>query len=186
MVVLSPVLQEALDYSEDVQLNGLLFQHVVLCPTRVWLHYHRIDCAHLNRHMQYGLYLHQRAYQGNLDRVWGYGIHPDQVDPLAHVITEVKARRGFAEASRLQLAFYVAMMTKATNTEWTGKLRYPALRKTETMVLSESIQDHLVKAIVQITTIVNQPRPSRPQDKLVCQGCSYRMLCWKKSTEDPG
>ncbi len=33
---LSRLLQE----SENLNINGLLFQHIVLCPTRTWLHYH--------------------------------------------------------------------------------------------------------------------------------------------------
>ena len=60
-------------------IHGLLFQHIHLCLTRTWLHYHRIDCAHLNRHMQTGLFIHATTYGGR-------GAQADLGFGLSHVV----------------------------------------------------------------------------------------------------
>lgn len=78
--MVSPEISEMLNQTQDLGVHGLMFQHVLLCPTRTWLHYHRVDCAHLNRHMQRGLWSHGTSYSGTLDRVANFGIRPDQVD----------------------------------------------------------------------------------------------------------
>ncbi len=175
---------EAMEAAELRGFHGLLFQHVTLCSTRVWLHYHRIDCAHLNRHMQSGLYLHETSYARRLDRVWGYGIRPDQIDFDRHTVTEVKSRNSFAEASRLQLAFYMTVLIRATEVVWTGTLRYPSRRQIEHVDLTLDLQTALVSATSQIVAITTQTTPPPKLDKPVCSGCSYRLLCWGQSTED--
>ena len=74
-------LEHILTECDRLGINGLLFQHIHLCPTRTWLHSHRIDCTHLNRHMQAGLLLHATAYGGEGARSdLGFGLSPDVLD----------------------------------------------------------------------------------------------------------
>ncbi len=55
-------LEHILTECDRLGINGLLFQHIHLCPTRTWLHNHCIDFTHLNRPKQAGLLLHATAY----------------------------------------------------------------------------------------------------------------------------
>jgi CRISPR-associated exonuclease Cas4 len=87
-------------------INGLPFQHIHLCPTRTWLHYYRIDCTHLNRHMQAGLLLHATAYGGRGARSdVGFGLSPDALDVRQREISEVKKSNSHEHASIAQLHF---------------------------------------------------------------------------------
>jgi len=62
-----------------------------LCLTRTWLHYHRIDCAHLNRHMQTGLFIHATAYGGEgRKRFWVFASHLILLDFQTLEISEIK------------------------------------------------------------------------------------------------
>lgn len=177
-------LAQALELADAQGYHGLLYQHIELCPTRTWLHFHRLDCGHLNRYMQHGTVLHQTTYRGQLDRAWGLGIRPDAVDFSHHLVNEVKSSRSFADASHLQLGFYLAVLTLATHVLWEGRLRYPSLRKVTPVVLTPRLQADVEAATYQIQQTVGQPTPPTKVLKPLCAACSYRLLCWGLSTED--
>ncbi len=177
-------LVEAVAFAGAQGYHGLLYQHIDLCPTRTWLHFQRVDCAHLNRYMQHGMVVHQTAYRGQLDRMWGMGIRPDAVDFEHHLVSEVKSSRSFADASHLQLGFYLAVLTVATHVLWEGRLRYPSQRKVTPVVLTPHLQADVVAATDRIYQTVSQSLPPNKVLKPLCTACSYRLLCWGLSTED--
>lgn len=175
---LATLLQEA----EALGVQGLAFQHIVLCPTRTWLHYHRLDCAHLNRHMQLGLLLHEgRADALNYTL---YGLAPDQVDWGKREVSEIKKSRSHEAALISQLLFYVAALTVATGQTWHGVLRYTASRRTKTIPLDEPARRQLQQNLAALHDVLPLPRPPPPERRPVCQGCSYALLCWGESTDD--
>lgn len=122
-------LKEIVDGAARMGVYGLSFQHVVLCPTRTWLHYHRIDCAHLNRYMQNGVLLHKTSYGGKLNYISSFGIQPDQVDWPSRTVSEVKRSRSSDESSEMQLLFYMAVLMDATQAPWIGLLRLTNTRR---------------------------------------------------------
>jgi CRISPR-associated exonuclease Cas4 len=166
-------------------INGLLFQHIHLCPTRTWLHYHRIDCSHLNRHMQAGLLLHATAYGGRgAHSDPGFGLSPDVLDVRQREISEVKKSNSHEHASIAQLRFYLAVMEQASGQRWTGVLRYPDSRRTKRITLDAPAQIELLEDFTRIQQVITQPQPPPKVDKPICKHCAYRMLCWQQSTED--
>ncbi len=178
---LSRLLQEA----EDFNINGLLFQHIVLCPTRTWLHYHRIDCAHLNRHMQAGILVHETAYGGiGAKPYFGFGIAPDSLDFKKREISEIKKSKSREASAISQLSFYLLVMQQTTQQTWKGILRYPNSRRTKRIEMDENVQSNLLKHFEQIKTVITQTHPPEKEDKPLCKQCSYRILCWGLSTDE--
>ena len=166
-------------------IHGLLFQHIHLCLTRTWLHSHRIDCAHLNRHMQTGLFIHATAYGGRGAQAdLGFGLSPDMLDFQTLEISEIKKSSSHEHATIAQLRFYLAVMEHATGQPWTGVLRYPSARRTKRLTLDAQAKTELLQDIARITTVIAQPQPPPQSAKPICKHCSYRMLCWQESTED--
>lgn len=177
-------LDEFLAEADRLNINGLLFQHIQLCQTRTWLHYHRIDCAHLNRHMQSGLLLHETSYGGAGQSEFGYGIAPDMIDWPHFEISEIKQSRSREDAAILQLQFYLAIMIGATGRLWSGVLRYPRSRRVKKIVFDDQAKANLLAALQRIKTVLSLPCPPAKEPKPLCQHCAYRLLCWGKSTED--
>jgi CRISPR-associated exonuclease Cas4 len=166
-------------------IHGLLFQHIHLCLTRTWLHYHRIDCAHLNRHMQTGLFIHATTYGGRGAQAdFGFGLSPDMLDFQHLEISEIKKSSSYEHATIAQLRFYLAVMEHATGQSWTGMLRYPSARRTKRLTLDAQAKTALLQDMARITTVIAQPQPPPQSAKPICKHCSYRMLCWQESTED--
>jgi predicted GIY-YIG superfamily endonuclease/CRISPR/Cas system-associated exonuclease Cas4 (RecB family) len=179
--LVADVLQQANQYN----LHGLLFQHIELCETRVWLHYHKIDCAHLNRHMQAGLLVHETHYGGEAAQaLFGFGIQPDRVDFKRREVSEVKKSKSHEGAAIGQLRFYLALLERATGEAWTGVLRYPQSRRTKKVVLDEAGRAELGRAAGRIVEIIGLAVPPERIKKPLCGDCSYRMVCWQESTED--
>lgn len=179
-------LSEIVEAAARLGVYGLSFQHVTLCPTRTWLHYHRIDCAHLNHYMQNGIFLHQTSYGGKLDYISSFGIQPDQVDWLNRTVSEVKRSRFSDESSEMQLLFYMAVLADATGESWGGLLKLTNTRRIKRIEWDDSCTERISRAWSQIQHIINQSKPPAKQEKPICQGCSYRLLCWGISTEDDG
>lgn len=179
------ILNRLLQQTDDYNLHGLLFQHIELCDTRTWLHYHKIDCAHLNRHMQAGLLLHETAYGGEAAQALaGFGIKPDMLDFAKHEVSEVKKSKSNEAASVGQLRFYLALLERATGKAWTGVLRYPQSRRTKRIEFDEAQRAAFVQAVQRIVRVIEQPKPPAKVKKPLCAECSYRMVCWQESTED--
>ena len=165
-------------------IHGLLFQNVCLCPVRLWLHYNRVDCAHLNRHMQRGLVDQGAHYEGAAGAWQGIGIAPDMLDFKEHIVSEVKIRKSFPQASRAQLLFYMVVLTVNTGVVWSGRLRYPSARRIECVELTEENQRWLSELFARIRLIIADSSPPGKIKQQLCQDCSYRLLCWQCSTDD--
>lgn len=175
--MLTSFLQEA----DALGVHGLSFQHILLCPTRAWLHYHRLDCAHLNRHMQLGILLHEQ--DSTMDQRL-YGLSPDRIDWSKREVSEIKKSRSHEAALVNQLNFYLAALIAATGYPWRGVLRYTTSRRTKTVVLDLAAILQLKASLAQLREVLKQPRPPAQQNKPVCRGCSYHLLCWGEFTED--
>lgn len=178
-------LTNILRQADDFNLHGLMFQHIELCETRAWLHYHKIDCAHLNRHMQTGLLVHETHYGGEAAQaLFGFGIKPDMLDFAKREVSEVKKSKSHERAAVGQLRFYLAVLERATGDGWTGILRYPQSRRTKRVVLDEEGRAALAEAVRRIAAVVTRAVPPTKSEKPLCRQCSYRMVCWRESTED--
>lgn len=177
-------LNDMLTEADRLNINGLLFQHITLCPTRTWLHYHRVDCTHLNRHMQLGLLLHETSYEGAGQSEFGYGIGPDMIDWKNFEVSEIKKSKSREDAAILQLQFYVAIMIAATGQSWSGTLRYPKSRRVKQIIFNNKVKADLLAAFERIKTAISDSHPPPKQLKSLCKHCSYRLLCWGESTQD--
>ncbi|MCL6576735.1 Dna2/Cas4 domain-containing protein [Kyrpidia sp.] len=182
--MVSERLKNMLYQAEELGIHGLLFQHITLCEVRAWLHYHRIDCAHLNRHMQRGLWVSATTYERRRDRVLGLGIYPDQIDWADRTVSEVKSAKRPDDAGRLQLLFYVAVLEASTGESWTGLLRTPTSRRVQRVCMDRQAEDLLLAKFEELVSVLRQPRPPQKTEKPVCTGCSYRLLCWGQTTEE--
>ncbi|MBK1717848.1 Dna2/Cas4 domain-containing protein [Thiocystis violacea] len=184
MAELMPDLIELVQEAERRELHGLLFQNIVLCPLRAWLHHQRVDCAHLNRHMRRGLADQEGRYRGKIAQWGDLGIAPDLVDFNAAEISEVKSSRSFPDASKAQLLFYMAVLSVNTGRSWRGALRFPGARRVERLTLDTAAQQWLMGLARQLIAVLDAEESPKPQRTGVCDDCSYRLLCWGRSTDD--
>jgi len=182
--VVSERLKEMVDRADELGVHGLLFQHIVLCPTRTWLHYHRIDCAHLNRYMQRGLWISETTYPRDRDRGIGLGVYPDQIDWANRTVSEVKSAKRPDSAARAQLLFYMAVLEVSTGEAWMGLLRTPTSRRIQKLVLDGQTETWLLGLFEELVAVLGRSRPPQRVEKPLCVGCSYRLLCWGQTTEE--
>ncbi|MHB1563724.1 MAG: CRISPR-associated protein Cas4 [Leptospirillum sp.] len=186
-MALDPLLKESIaaimKEAEDLDVHGLAFQHILLCPTRTWLHHYRLDCAHLNRHMQRGLLIHENAGGRALNESL-YGLSPDRVDWTRREVSEIKKSRSHEESLVNQLLYYLSALTLTTEQIWKGFLRYTTSRRIKPISLDASAIGQLQRSLVSLREVLRHPLPPAKEEKPVCRGCSYSLLCWGRSTDD--
>jgi CRISPR/Cas system-associated exonuclease Cas4 (RecB family) len=51
-------------------------------------------------------------------------------------------------------------------------------------MLDETAITRLRQSMTQLSAVLDQPLPPKPEQKSVCVGCSYRIMCWGLATED--
>lgn len=184
MAELMPEIVDLVHEAERREWHGLLFQNIVLCPLRAWLHHQRVDCAHLNRHMRRGLSDQEGRYRGKIAQWGGLGIAPDLVNFATAELSEVKSSRSFPNASKAQLLFYMAVLSVNTGRLWRGALRFPAARRVERLTLDTTAQQWLAVIGQRLMRTLDAPASPQPQRTGVCDDCSYRLLCWGRGTDD--
>lgn len=163
--------------STEHGLHGLVFQHVVLCKTRAWLHAHRIDYAHLDSRMRLGQTMHDLSYVRDTSVEGLMGIAPDRLDWKNHIVIEAKGRAGAKEAVSLQTGFYAVVLSVATGKNWRARNDILETRRSRDVIVDDVLLDKLVDATQEILTLRDQARAPLPVRKRICGACSYRFLC---------
>jgi CRISPR-associated exonuclease Cas4 len=129
------------------------------------------------------LFLHEHSADSALSQSL-YGLSPDRVDWEKREVSEIKKSRSHEAALINQLLFYVAALSVATGQTWKGVLRYTASRRTKPVVLDEAAVRRLRDSLARLRAVLSLPRPPAKEEKSVCKGCSYALLCWGRSTDD--
>jgi CRISPR-associated exonuclease Cas4 len=157
-------------------LHGLIFQHMSICPRRAWLHFHRIDYAHLEDRMAAGTAAHALSKARDKSVEGLFGLSPDRIDWAEKVVVEAKGKRGAVEAVSRQTFFYALMLTARTKEVWRPALEIIAERRTTPIALT----DEAVSTMIALARCcVETMRGSCPQgiDAPICRTCSYQHFC---------
>lgn len=157
-------------------LQGLMFQHLAICPRRAWLHMHRIDYAHLEDRMARGSAMHTMSKVRDRSVEGLFGISPDRIDWKRHVVVEAKGRRGATEAVSRQTMFYALMLRAKTGMEWLPAIEIISERRTTEMEISQEDVTIMLSAAERLVALKAEDCPSGI-DAPICRTCSYQYLC---------
>lgn len=159
--------------------NGLDFQHAALCPRRCWLHLHRASLNAWSETIRIGEAVHAASHTRNRSTQGLAGLRPDRVDWEARLVVEEKHSASHPEASCDQLAFYAAMLTRASGEDWAGRIYLSRSRKHPVaVVLDEGRVRRLEASMVLIETLRAARDVPPASRRSVCSGCSNEIFCW--------
>ncbi len=161
-------------------ITGTHFNYYLVCRRKLWLFHNHIQSEHTSDLVLEGKLLHETSYT---QRSYKYteleleGIKIDYYDAKNKVVHEVKKSRKLEDAHQWQLKYYLYKLEEYGVENPTGILEYPALRKTEEILLSdrdrEEIQ-HLTKEIKKIIKSTNCPAILKASH---CKACAYFDFC---------
>jgi len=133
-----------------------------------------------------GKLIHEYSYPQRTDKFQEIeigGIKIDYYDPKNRIIHEVKRSDKVEIAHEWQLKYYIYVLEQHGVEGVKGILEYPAMRKTDTVFLSDRDRQEIVEIKERIEEIVSSETcPERLQVSR-CKNCSYFDFCWSGESE---
>jgi len=179
--------------SAGPRIGGMLVGYHAVCPRKAWYALHGLAMEHESETVALGRLLDRTAYARRQRPALIEAAAPDGsplavmldgVDLRAGVLHETKKGRAEAHAHRLQLRFYLwvlarAGVTRADGAPLTGRLDYPALRRSEAVALGPEHEEELAATVAALAALARQPTPpERHPRRSFCRRCAFEPLCF--------
>lgn len=176
-----------------VRIGGMLVGYYLICPRKAWLSMHGVWMEQESEAVQMGRLLDEAHYKRRDRHLLVEAEAPDgtrlagRIDGLnlrEGVLHEVKKGRACEEAHVWQLRFYLwllkqAGVTRADGRPFTGRLDYPALRRTEPVTLEPEHEARLGGMVAALRSLSTQPvPPERIPNRRFCARCAFEELCY--------
>ena len=171
--------EEAIEAPQPLAVGGTWIWYYAICHREVWLMAHAITPDEDDENLQYGRFMHERAYARDGDEVSVGVSKMDRVveDNGKLVVVEIKKSSRAIDSARLQLANYLVELEER-GVEATGELRFPEERRKETLVLDESLRAKILTIRREIAVLIDRPVPPTAEHVSWCTHCAYRDFCW--------
>lgn len=171
-----------------MNITGTYFNYYQLCRRKLWLFANGINMEYTSDLVFEGRLIHEDSYPQRSDKYEEIeldGIKVDFYDPKQKVIHEIKKSNKVEKAHEWQLKYYIYVFGLHGIGGVTGVLEYPALRKTEAVILSETDKKRIEEMESDIKRIISGDICPSLQKKGICRNCSYFDFCYsgKESQE---
>ena len=171
--------EESIEEPRPLAVGGTWIWYYAICHRELWLMAHAITPDEDDENLQYGRFLHERAYARDGDEV---SIGASKMDRVIEnngklVVVEIKKSSRAIESARLQLANYL-MDLEERGVEAGGELRFPEEHRRETLVLNDTWREKIRKIRQEIAILIETPVPPLAQHIRWCTHCAYRDFCW--------
>lgn len=164
-----------------MNITGTYFNYYQLCRRKLWLFANGINMEYTSDLVFEGRLIHEDSYPQRSDKYEEIeldGIKVDFYDPKQKVIHEIKKSNKVEKAHEWQLKYYIHVFGLHGIGGVTGVLEYPALRKTEAVILSETDKKRIEEMESDIKRIISGDICPPLQKKGICRNCSYFDFCY--------
>lgn len=160
-----------------MRITGTHIAYLHICKRKLWLFSHGVQMEHTSGQVSMGAQISKDTYKRKKKELLIDGqIALDLIDN--GVIHEVKKSNKAEYAHKAQLLYYLWFLEQKGNTNLQGRLDYPLLKLTQTVILTEEKRTKIKKWIQTIKDIVATDAPISPINKRICKKCSYYEYCY--------
>ena len=175
------------------RIGGMLVGYYLVCPRKAWYSMRGLWMEQESEAVALGRLLDRTSYRRRKRPALITAEAPDGTslvakidgaDLRAGVLHETKKGRSCEDAHALQLRFYLwvlklAGVTREDGRPLTGRLDYPALRRSEPVVLEPEHEIELAKVVRHLACLASQdaPPPRHPR-RSFCRRCAFEDLCY--------
>jgi CRISPR-associated exonuclease Cas4 len=165
------------DRAEDLEVQGLDFQHAAICRRRCWLHLHRASMNEWSDLIRLGEVLHVHSHSRDRSIAGLTGLKPDRLDWERRIVVEEKSSKSHSEAAHDQLSFYAALMTRVSGRLWSGRLYVLGARRYWDVALDDARLTRLEASLDLIASLKKDPKVPPASRLQACNGCSNSEFC---------
>lgn len=172
-----------------MQLIATHINYYIVCQRKLWLFANGIKMEHTSDTVYDGKLLHETSYPQRAEKYNEIEISGsfegidllgkiDFYDAKNKIIHETKRSDKVEEAHEWQVKFYLWLLELNGIEGATAILEYPKLRKTESVLLSETDREFLKETVKKITDLVDSEACPPKINAKICKSCSYYDLCY--------
>ena len=157
-----------------------------VCKRELWLHANGMTMEHSSDIVYEGKLLHETVYPQRSERYEELeigGCKIDFFDAKNKVVHEIKKSDKVDTAHEWQVKYYIYILEQNGINEVTGILEYPALRKTDKVILSETDRIRIKEILKDIQAIVESEVCPLCINAKICKSCSYYEFCYVGDNE---
>lgn len=164
---------------EALRTDGTKINYWVICRRKAWLYAKGLRMEQFSDRVSLGRLLHEHSYtdMSRKELLIDDLIKIDIIGAEGKVL-EVKYSRKYADAGRLQVAYYLYYLKRMGITGLSGELRFPKERRKEEVELTQELEAKVINALRDIHAIVEQDIPPQAEFMPLCRACAYGELCW--------
>ena len=169
-----------------MQVTGTHFNYYMVCKRKLWLFANGINMEHVSDLVFEGKLIHEDSYpqrSSKYEEIELDGIKVDFYDSKRKVIHEIKKSNKVERAHEWQLKYYIYVFERNGIDGVTGVLEYPALRKTQEVILSDVDRERIKEVEAEIQHIISADDCPSLQKKGICRNCSYFDFCYSQEEE---
>ena len=169
-----------------MQVNATYINLYHVCKRELWLHANGIRFEQTSDLVYDGKLIHETSYPQRSERyeeVEIDGIKIDYYDARNKVIHEIKRSDKVEPAHEWQVKYYIYILEQNGINGVTGILEYPALRKTDKVILSETDRIRIKEILKDIQEIVESEVCPLCINAKICKSCSYYEFCYVGENE---
>lgn len=160
-------------------IGGTWIWYYMICHRELWLMAHALNPDEDDPNIEYGRFLHDRAYAREGTEI---DLGNNKMDRVIErngqlIVVEIKKSSRAIESARTQLAHYLLELEERGITA-KGELRFPEERRKETLVLNDEWRENLRKIKEHIVDITAEPTPPPAKRVSWCSHCGYAEFCW--------
>jgi len=162
------------------QITGTLINYYFHCKTQCWLHANRINLEDNSEDVRIGKILHELAEEkGKKTEI---SIDNVKIDKLTkEYLVEVKKSDSDPEAVKWQVLLYLYKL-KQKGVIKKGKIEFIEKKKQHKKIhlieLDENNEKKLLQVLVNITVLIDLPKPPEPIVETHCKKCAYYEYCF--------
>lgn len=168
-------------------INATLINLYNVCQRELWLHANGIRFEHTSDLVLEGKLIHEDSYPQRSEKYEEIeldGIKVDYYDAKSKVIHEIKKSNKVEKAHEWQVKYYLYVFEQNGIEGVTGLLKYPVLRKTQPVILSDLDREKIEAMKKDIEKIVSDENSPPLIQKSLCRNCSYFEFCYSKEVEE--
>ncbi len=176
-----------------LRVGGMVLGYYLICPRKAWLSLRGLWMEGESDTVAQGRLLDEHTYGRSDKHIALEAEAPcgtrlagkiDWANLKEGVLHETKKGRSCEEAHRWQLRFYLWLLqlngvTRPDGRPFSGQINYPALRKTETVTLTEDDSRQLTSWVQEIGQLAYRfTPPERIGKRSFCRKCAFEELCY--------
>lgn len=169
-----------------MQITGTHFNYYIVCQRKLWLFANGMNMEHTSDLVYEGKLLHENSYPQRaeqLEEVELNGIKIDYYDHKNKIIHEIKKSDKVDKAHEWQLKYYLYRFEKNGIENVSGILEYPALRKKETLCLTDEDRKRIREMETEINNICQSSSSPSLSKMSICKNCSYFEFCYSSEPD---